>query len=259
MIYEKKADEARHFLFEKYHRLKKKYDPLPHFHSSIEIYIVTEGSYIVSIGGDKRILKAGDVAFVDRFVPHTSGSTADYSNTTVYVIVASSEYFGNISRLEDEVPVPFTNRRDGYDKVRELTELAWSVRDKMDDAAKAGFLAMIMSLIYGYSDKTVKNREKSASVCVEIMKYISENYAERITLDSLAERYGYERTYLSRLLNRALGMNLREYLNRVRISAIINMKLKNPDASMSKLAQECGFESENTYYRALKKYGSYNF
>ena len=65
----------------------------------------------------------------------------------------------------------------------------------------------------------------------------------------------YEPTYLSRVFNKYFGLNLREYLNRYRISEYIKIKGKNPSEPNCKIAREVGFISDNTFYRALNKYG----
>ena len=85
MLYEKVADERKHFYFSKYENEKIGYYPFPHFHSSIEVFIVTSGEYFINVNGDERILRAGDIAFIDSFTPHTSGSTeCQYCDTCAY-------------------------------------------------------------------------------------------------------------------------------------------------------------------------------
>jgi AraC-like DNA-binding protein len=49
-------------------------------------------------------------------------------------------------------------------------------------------------------------------------------------------------------------MNLREYLNRYRIEKISRMRRQNPRLSLLEIAEMCGFESPNTFYRAYNKY-----
>ena len=83
MIYEKRADDGWYLNFDKYHTGHvPTYNPLPHFHSSIEIYVVEHGSYPVNINGQRREISVGDIAFVDRFTPHTSGRTETDARVT---------------------------------------------------------------------------------------------------------------------------------------------------------------------------------
>ena len=87
------------------------------------------------------------------------------------------------------------------------------------------------------------------------MKYISEHFKEDITLQSLSSAMGYEATYLSRMFNSFFKMNLREYINRYRISEVIKRQ-RSENTPLYKIAEECGYKSENTFYRAYSKYSS---
>ncbi|MBQ8879514.1 MAG: helix-turn-helix domain-containing protein [Clostridia bacterium] len=254
MLYEKKADEKRHFLFDKYTTYHP-YVPLPHYHSSIEIFILEKGEYWVTVEGERRKLAEGDIAFIDRFTPHTSGSVDGSGELSLYVLVAGSEYFDNVRWLDRQTLATYTERREGFEDILALTSLAHSIRERLDDEARCGFIRMLLGLLHGYADIRDKSRERGNHAVIEIMKYVSASYSEKITLESLSDKFGYEKTYLSKMINRAFGMNLREYLNRVRVSAAKLERQKNPNKAIYKIAEECGFESENTFYRALKRYG----
>ena len=49
-------------------------------------------------------------------------------------------------------------------------------------------------------------------------------------------------------------MSLHDYINSVRISK--SQTINNGALKITEVAAQCGFESLNTYYRALKKFGS---
>ncbi len=254
MVYEKKADEKKYFMFDRYTTYHP-YSPLPHYHSSIEIFIVEKGEYWVTVSGERRRMGAGDIAFIDRFTPHTSGSVDRGGELSLYVLVVGEEYFDNARWLDKHTVAAFTERRKGFEDILALTKLAYSMSDKMDDDTKGGFFNMLLGLLRCYASIQDKSRERGNHVAIEIMKYVSASYRDRITLEGLSEKFGYEKTYLSKMINAAFGMNLREYLNRVRISAVMAERQNNPDKAIYRIAEECGFESENTYYRALKRYG----
>lgn len=255
MLYEKEADAAGHLLFERYDGDNvTHYTPMPHFHSSVEIYICVSGKHTVYINGETYTLCAGEIAFVDKFVPHTSGTPDGCEPATVYVIVASSSYLDGIAWLSCETLPPFIKKHAGFDKIRELTEWTYGIKDKMDESMKHGFISLMLGLLHSYSGSVPRIGEKNTLLLINIMKYIDEHYNEKISLDLLAQRFGYERTYLSRIFNKMLGMNLREYLNRCRIIALSKLRRKNDNIPIWKAAEMCGFDSPNTYYRALEKY-----
>ena len=257
MIYEKKADDGWYLNFDKYYTdHAPSYNPLPHYHSSYEIYVCESGSYPVYINGQRRDITEGEIAFVDRFTPHASGRLERCGEFGCYLLVISSAYLGESSWLDSETLPDFTEKHDGYERIIELLRWGYAEKERMTREMANGFITLLLGVLRDYCDTRPRGNDKVTRLIVEIMKYISTYYSEDITLESLAHRFGYEKTYLSRLFNQALGMNLREYLNRCRISAAVNMRRDRPDMPIYKIAEACGYESLNTFYRAYNSYSS---
>lgn len=257
MLYEKRADDDGHLLFERCDTEHiRPYTPMPHFHSSVEFYICVSGTHTIYINGETHTLKAGEIAFVDRFTPHTSGTLEGEEPGTVYIIVASSTYLDGIKWLGQETLPAFTKKHAGYDKIEELVTWAHGMKKKMNEEMKLGFVTLLLGMMHDYCGAVSRVSDKNTKLLVNVMRYIDDNYSSKITLESLAKEFGYEKTYLSRLFNKFLGMNLREYLNRRRIIALKKLRRTEKDMPIWKAAEACGFDSPNTYYRAVEKYGA---
>lgn len=257
MIYEKQADKEGHLYFHLYTPDKiarKSYNPTPHFHNSVELVFVRRGSVLVHINGERLTLSEGDIAFVDRLSPHTGSYKDCGGDAEVYAIVASSAYLTEIGWLASEALPTRTERRAGVDKIFELLDWAYPQYDGMNKEMKVGFITLLLGMVSEYTGRTARSSEKNNRLIVDIMIYLNEHFRENISQGDLALRFGYEKTYLSRTFNRLMGMNLREYLNRIRIDAVMKERLKDPDAPIYKIAAECGFENLNTFYRAYNKY-----
>lgn len=254
MYYQKQADEKSHLYFARYaDGYYDTYRPLPHFHKSIELYVVTAGEYDINVGGDRRRVKAGEIAFVDRFVPHSSGKIAGV-DAEVFVLVASADYFEGVPFLRKHTLPAFVEEREGFSRIADLLRWAYTA-GKMDEDATRGFVTLLLGLLRDYCGEIPRTGEKHTRMLADVMSYIGEHYEEDITLTSLSERFGYEPSYLSRLFNQTLNMNLREYLGRIRISAVKRLRAENPYLPLSLALYACGFRNENTYYRAYKRYG----
>ena len=257
MQYEKRADERGHLLFKRYTPDEyPEYDPLPHFHGSIEIFIVEKGGYNVYIGGECYSLCEGNIAFIDRFTPHTSGAAKEFDDFSVFVIVASSEYFSSVEWLRHETLQFFNKKPCCSSRLLEIIRAVYPLSNALDEDAKRGFITLVLSLLHSSCAPHPRKNEKRGEVLVEIMRYIGESYSENITLDSLSAKFGYEKTYISSILGKSLGMNLREYINRLRISEARRLIAENPDEPIYRIAEKCGYSSQNTFYRALKRYSA---
>lgn len=256
MWYEKQADKKSHFIFGKYTENKcPKYPSLPHFHSSIEMYLVTRGEYDVYVNGERRRLCAGDMCYVDSFSAHCSGSVENCRDFEVYVLVVSTDYYSPTEQMSEGVLPPFFRTERGYGNIRELVEWGYSLRESMSERMREAFVALLIETMQSYVATVARSGEGGKELTAKLMQYVCDHSAEEISLDMLADKFGYERTYISRVLNRTLGMNIREYLNRLRISNVKHKRESAPEIPLYIIAQECGFKSENTFYRALKKYG----
>jgi len=255
MFYEKIADGESYFGFSR--RAPVRVEPpalSTHVHSSIELYVCERGEYTVYINGNKHVLRAGDAAFVDKFIPHSAHATDGEGGTVVYFIIASSTYFNGIKWLADSTLPEFFSCGERITEVLKFLELSYGMRDRMDEDMKRGALTMLLSMLKDIAGTQRRVTAKSAAMITEVMKYINDHLEEHITLAQLAERYGYEKSHFSRLFNKFLGMNLREYLNRCRLARVGKLLRENPDMPVCRAARECGFDSMNTYYRAKARF-----
>ena len=80
--------------------------------------------------------------------------------------------------------------------------------------------------------------------------------SEDLSLNALAEKFGYSREHLSRLLHGALQESWNGYIGRLRAKNTHALLTASPELSVLEAAFACGFESSNTFYRAYaKEYG----
>ena len=260
MLYEKDADRGGHLnfmLYDSSRAERNRLAPIPHFHNSIELCIVKKGSVSVFINGEWNILNEGDVAFIDKLVPHTGGYlSAAESEVSYYIVVASAAYLSGNSWLESEALPLLTHKKEGFSELTLLLDWGYEKLKHSGKEMKLGFITLLLAYLYEYCGHVPRRAEKNNKLIVELMIYLNEHFRENISLESLAHKFGYEKTYLSRTFNKFMGMNLREYLNRLRIDAVTKARAENPTVPIYKIAEECGFENQNTFYRALNKYGA---
>lgn len=260
MLYEKNADTDGHLYFYRYDypiSASDEYRSVPHFHNSFEVWMVEKGEVTLFMNGEWHTLCEGDIAFIDRLTPHTSARFEKENNKyRYYVVVASSAYLSSVKWLEDSTLSPIIRKKEGSEHILELLRWAYSDCDRMTKEMKHGFVTLLFGTLCAYHGAPIERNEKSSRLIVDIMIYLNEKFREKVTLDELAQRFGYERTYLSRTFNRLMGMNLREYLNRLRVNAVKSELERRPDTPIYKIAEECGFDNPNTFYRSMAKYAN---
>ena len=74
----------------------------------------------------------------------------------------------------------------------------------------------------------------------DITTFICENYAEKLTLQDIADRFHYNRTYISSLFKQSLNIGFHDYLTRLRLYSAI-LGLGDLSKNLSIVALEHGF------------------
>lgn len=85
----------------------------------------------------------------------------------------------------------------------------------------------------------------------EILRDIEEHCHE-ISLSTLAEKYGYNESYMSRMIHKITGQSYLQLLTENRCKKAVRL-LKTSGMTVEQIAVECGYSNVNNLYRFLKK------
>lgn len=87
----------------------------------------------------------------------------------------------------------------------------------------------------------------------EIKAYVDCHYAEvDLSVTSIAEQFGIQPTYLSKLFKEIEGRKLSQYIQKVRLGHVKERLLE--DNRLEDIAIDCGFGSHRTFLRIFKQY-----
>ena len=86
---------------------------------------------------------------------------------------------------------------------------------------------------------------------VEIMEYINDHIYEEISVDELADHFGYEKSYFMKTFKKQIGMPIKSYINNRKIMGVLNA-LKSDD-SLLKIALNHGFNSLEYFSEIFNK------
>ena len=82
--------------------------------------------------------------------------------------------------------------------------------------------------------------------------YIEEHHQENITLDMLAEHFGFNPSYLSRRFKQKFRISIIDWLSEVRIRHAANL-LVNTDLRIYDIAKHVGYEDEKYFSRVFSR------
>ena len=88
----------------------------------------------------------------------------------------------------------------------------------------------------------------------EIMQYICENFHMPLTTEAIAERFFISRSKLDRDFKGAIGVTPKGFIELCRLHSAQNLLATQKNIQISRVAQMCGFPSENYFYRFFRQH-----
>ncbi|MGN1052815.1 MAG: helix-turn-helix domain-containing protein [Candidatus Scatosoma sp.] len=120
---------------------------------------------------------------------------------------------------------------------------------------KHGFADMFLGMLAKIYPLQSEEKKPSERIIVNVLRYIDGHFAQNITVQNVAEKFGYSKNYLSYLFNKYTGMGFCDYLSRARIvAAMQRMEEDIGERNVTEIAMECGFNSMNSFYRAKHRF-----
>lgn len=101
-------------------------------------------------------------------------------------------------------------------------------------------------------DPAIPQRDTFDAPIQNILDYIDENYAKKLSLEDLAEKFKYNRTYLSTFFKKNVGMGFYEHLTNTRFFHAV-WDLGFSDISLTKVALYNGFPDLKTFNRLFQE------
>ncbi|MCR5155643.1 MAG: response regulator [Butyrivibrio sp.] len=87
----------------------------------------------------------------------------------------------------------------------------------------------------------------------QLVKYLDEHFAEKLTLDMLAKKFGFSRNYVCELFARHYNTSLVRYLTDIRMLKAGEM-LADRNRQVKDISISCGYPNTAYFYRVFKSY-----
>lgn len=230
-----------------------------HWHRSIEIFAVFEGDIEFFINSEEYMLKAGEFVLVNSNEIHSI--KAPHTNLTI-VLQIPLKVFEKYYTGEQFIRFSHSPRTQD----EQVTQLVASMYHTYS-ARKCGyelkvqsqFFMLIYLLVTKYRETEVNadvlRYNKKLNRLSTITAYIRDNYTKEMSLESLAEIFGYSPAYLSRMFQKYAKINYKTYLQNIRVEYGYK-ELANTENTISDIAVNNGFPNSKAFSKAFKnKYG----
>ncbi|EOS39548.1 hypothetical protein C808_01973 [Lachnospiraceae bacterium M18-1] len=230
-----------------------------HWHRSVELFAVYEGALKFYLNEEEYLLRTGEFMLVNSNEIHSVDSPEPNQTIVLQIPLKTFEdyYTGEQFIRFTHDPLP----QDG--RVMELIGDiygAYAERACGYEMKVKGLYYMLLYLLvteYRETDVTpdMVKWHKNLNRLSLITGYIKENYASEMSLEALAEIFGYSPTYLSRMFQKYAGINYKSYLQNVRVERAFQ-EIANTEHTISEAAMNNGFPNSKALAKAFqKKYG----
>jgi len=233
-------------------------DTWAHWHKEIEIVFLLSGELLITIDDAKHYLKAGDIILINSNQIHSIKG----NNDLTYVLQIIPEVISRIHGSEELHhfnlnTIGVSLERKSFDSIKYiLAKIGIELTKK-----KEGYQFFLWSYVYELVGhifrqcpyEVVENGTKTEGLrkVSSIINYIKDNYAQDLSISTIAEALDMSELTLSNFFKEKTGLSVLFYLQITRINQA--KTLLRSDAPIVDIAQECGFNSIPTFYRTFKK------
>ena len=245
-----------------------------HHHDFIEVQYMLTGQLSQTISGHPVSLSAGDVCFIS---PEAVHDPQIYDQESLMVnLLLRLDTFHRVfsSSLAEEDIISNFFMRVLYGKgnspyllchTGEDTRLKTLVLDMLDtqkntDPYTDRLLRTMLEQFFIFLLRDHKNdfaagafRKKSDENILSILRYIQNHYST-LSLSKLAKHFGYDESYLSRMIHIYTGTPFSQMLINLKLQRAADL-LQSGDQSISKIMEDVGYRDKTHFYRSFyKKY-----
>ena len=234
-------------------RHKKILNYRAHMHNDFELFYVTNGVQLLNVKEKTYTLKAGDCAVIFPNVIHS------YKRPEA---VNGEELPGGYTLIftqADMVYSMFPETKNTYavdcvvnaEDIGENAVLAFEkIVDEASINAQIGWAHIIFSYLIPPIMAQGAAKDRRVNISSRLISYVSLNYKEPLSLDSVADALGISRFTVSRIFSNEIKTSFRSYIGMLRSNCAAEI-IKQQDLPFEAVAKESGFESLRSFYRVF--------
>lgn len=244
--------------------------PANHFHSTYEIYYLLSGKRAFFIKDRTIVVNEGDIVMIAPNVLHRTTNAEQPEHERLVINIHESrmalgdawykQVLGPL--LEQDYTIIKSTPQDLLSMEPLVQELLREIQQR-----KSGFelfahtfvlqlLILCARHLQQHSTKPLESPSPMHERISEVVRYINTHYAQKLTLDLLAERFYVSPYYLSRFFKEATGFTFVEYVNSVRIKEAKKL-LEGSDLKVNQISKKVGFGSVTHFGRVFKSVTGY--
>lgn len=230
-----------------------------HWHTSIEIFAVLQGSLSFFLNEEEHPLKAGELIIINSNEIHSIHAPQANQTVVLQIPLKQFEDYFTAQRF-----IRFLSTANPMDKrltslIQEMYKIYSEKETGYEFKIRAAFYEILYLLVSNYRVTEAREKEirhsRRLDALSKITTYMREHYREEMKLSELASMFGYSDAYLSRMFQKYAKVNFKSYLQDIRM-AYAYRELMNTDHTIGQIALDNGFCSSRGFSKDFyKRYG----
>ncbi|MDR1764499.1 MAG: AraC family transcriptional regulator [Lachnospiraceae bacterium] len=217
----------------------------------MDLTYVVAGQARYWIDGKEYLVKKGDLLCIPKGARRKALPVPD----DLMECYAVNAFLRNQSGEDATLPIPIRSHIGHVPMLvssfHEIQEV-WQVRGFGYMMKTRGIILDIMYQVLNLllNDRASENVDLRVKICV---RYISEHFAEPLTVNTLAQHFKLHPVYFGNLFRSSLGMPFKKYLLSVRMNTADTL-LRSGEYSVSEVAFQCGYADVFYFSKVFKEH-----
>ncbi len=229
-----------------------------HSHQHYEIYFLIKGDRSFFLSNSLYTVGAGTLVVIPPYVMHkTEGGPFERFNVNVSTDYLDAFQKKTLDGLAKAIAIKIP---DG--KMQEIKKIISQMTDTekllnyQDNVKKALFGYFIYLISDLEEDKSVRSSaeilQNAPPIVLKMINYLNDNYAQKISLETLEKTFFLSKTTLCKQFNLAINCTIADFLLNIRLNKA-KYYLTETKKTITEIADLCGFCSQNYFGLIFKQ------
>ncbi|MBC7087726.1 MAG: helix-turn-helix domain-containing protein [Tissierellales bacterium] len=245
--------------------LRVKEYPL-HWQNSLEILFMLKGSIMLNVEAERYPLKETEIEIINPDEVYSMEAIDEDNLLLIFQIdpMFFESYYEDAKDIfyyTDSANLGDQDKEKYYKLKKLLAIILYEVISKLDDyedIVEEKLLDVMYHLLNNfhylfYDEESLKDDEIQLERYHRIMKYLSNNYMNKVSLKDIAKQEFLSSQYLSYKIKEVFGKGFNEYLNQIRVEESTKLLL-DTNKSISEIAEDVGFSHVRYYNKHFKNH-----
>lgn len=226
----------------------------PHWHDSMEILYIANGSLINYFDKIKQTAFSGEAVIIPPKQMHAGKPCPD--GAELYAIHIDIAELSNKAIASRNFLQPLVDQKIDICKITDnkaVTDAAKDLIVSYNSRHPLNTIGNVYQLLGTLYESLYTSQKANSEIkMAEVFKYISLHFNELLTTDSLARLFNYNESYFCRQFKKTTGFTVLNYIKYLRIEKSCHL-LKETDMGIMDIANYCGFNDFSYFCCCFRK------